>query len=229
MEQSHAIGQASDAPTLTQLRELLSQIEKGRITRDQLQGFLRGEQAVINVFDMLAGWQLLYQKLFKTHPDLSNVRIPKHRHGLDRLIVVAEGLTLNRAFDACSRNFSCWRHTDDLDRDVTHNDREPNKSTYAIWVRDVVEADRELKDLSADQLKDQRILGVTLLERLLYELKYWLETGQHLDTSNWTLCTGSRSSNGRVPFAFWRDKKFGFRWLSPRDAFDSLRVRAVVS
>jgi len=40
-------------------------------------------------------------------------------------------------------------------------------------VRDRQEADEENKNLSANQLKEQQFQGMTLMERLLYELIYW--------------------------------------------------------
>jgi hypothetical protein len=41
-------------------------------------------------------------------------------------------------------------------------------------------------------LAARNIRGHYLLERLLYELKYFAETGKHLDIDNLTLCSGSR-------------------------------------
>lgn len=46
MLKSHAAVWASDAPTPAQLKELFGQIEKGKVTKDSLQAFLRGEPVV---------------------------------------------------------------------------------------------------------------------------------------------------------------------------------------
>ena len=43
MSNSHVTGWASDAPTPAQIKELFAQIESGRVTKESLQAFLRGE------------------------------------------------------------------------------------------------------------------------------------------------------------------------------------------
>lgn len=45
MTKSHVTGWALDAPTPAQFKELFAQIESGRVTKDTLQSFLRGEIA----------------------------------------------------------------------------------------------------------------------------------------------------------------------------------------
>ncbi len=176
----------------------------------------------------LRQWQDFYKKHFDLGFDFSRLSIPEQNPGFDRLIIVARGLTLNQAYDACVKHFPCWRYTDDLDKAVPDNDRSPASNSYAIWVRNRVEADEELKNLSADQLKDQGILGITLLERLLLELAYWDETNKHLDIRNRTLCTGSRHSVGRVPYVHWDDDRLRVYWYGSQSVSDCLRARAAV-
>ena len=67
------------------------------------------------------------------------------------------------------------------------SERTAKNGPYAIRVRDRVEADEELKNRSARDLQQQGILGITIEEREIFELKYFTETGQHLDIVNWTL------------------------------------------
>ncbi len=57
MEKSHVTGWASEMPTPAQLKEFFAQIETGRISKERLQEFLRGEQeknkaadAVVRIF-----------------------------------------------------------------------------------------------------------------------------------------------------------------------------------
>lgn len=177
----------------------------------------------------LQAWKKFYAKYFGLDLDLSSIKIPERRPGFDRLIVVHKGLTLNRVYDVCAKHFQCWRYADDLDVAIPSNDRDPKNGTYAVWVRDRVEADEENKGLSADILKEQGASGITELERMLYELKYWDETGQHLDVINVTLCSGSRYSDGRVPGAYWHSGKFGVSWYSPGSCCGGLRSRSALS
>lgn len=180
--------------------------------------------------DQVKQWECFYREVFGIIADFSQVKLPPRKEGFERLIVVAKGMTLNGIYETCVKRFKCWCYYDNLDASVTENDRDPNRDgTYAIWVRDVVEADKGLKNLSANDLKRQETKGVTLTERMLHELKYFLETGKHLDIENVTLCSGSRRSDGRVPGARWGDCRFCIRWDDPGDAHARLRAREAVS
>jgi len=145
-----------------------------------------------------------------------------------RTIHIPKGLTIEQAYTECVKLFPCWRWTnDDLDALVT-SDRTSNQA-YSVQVRNRVEADEELKNLSANQLQKQGIKGITLLERLVLELDYFKETGQYLDVINTTLCSGSRSSDGDVPRVGWRDGGLGVSWCGPDRSDGSLRAREVDS
>lgn len=162
--------------------------------------------------------------------DVSSLRIPERQEGFNRLLVMPKGATANFLYEACSSRFPCWRYTDNLA--VITSDREPAKlGAYAIWIRDRVEADEELKNQSANDLAKAGIKGMTLPERLALELKYFKETGKHLDVKNFTLCIGSRDPGGSVPSVCWvaGHGGMGVRWCSPDDRDGRLRARAAVS
>lgn len=181
------------------------------------------------ISDPVKSWERFYKKYFGITVDFSALVLPPKREGFDRLIIVAEGLTLNQVSDVCAKAFPCWRYADDLNEAVPTNDRDPKNGAYAIWIRDRVEADEELKNLSADTLTERNIKGITLLERMLFELKYFSETKKHLDTGNWTLCNGSRNSDGDVPSARWLDGKFWVYYSSSDYHCPGLRSRKAVS
>lgn len=177
----------------------------------------------------LPDWERFLDKYFGMKLDLSGLYVPEHKFGFDRIIVVPQGLTLNRTVEVCRSKFTVYVYQDDLDRDGTVNDRTALNGAYAIRVRNCVEADEELKNLSADDLARMGIAGITLLERLILELKYYDETGKHLDLHNWTLCSGSRRSDGRVPSVGWSGGGLYVRWCVPRVADSVLRAREAVS
>ncbi|MBI3589020.1 MAG: hypothetical protein HY093_01215 [Candidatus Liptonbacteria bacterium] len=189
---------------------------------------LRGSELPAEVINEWIGF---YQKI-GIEVDLSGLILPDYEKGFDRLLVIPKGLTLNPVWAACQKVFDgkTWSaYGNDLDGNVPTNDRVPTTS-YAIRVRDRVEADEELKNLSANDLSKKKIAGITLLERLVYEQKYFHETGGHLDLSNWTLCSGSRHSGGLVPDVHWySDVKLYVNWCSPGNHDARLRARAVVS
>ena len=180
--------------------------------------------------DPVKQWEKFYLNIFGLTIDLSQVKLPLHHQGFNRLIIVAKWLTLNRTYDTCAKHFPCWRDNDDLNASVTVNDRTPTES-YAIWVRDTVEADENLKSLSADDLKEDSVSCLTLTERLLYELKFFTETQKHLDKTNYTLCASSRDPNGYVPCVGWDPFCGGVcvRWDGSRDRRSGGRARQVVS
>jgi hypothetical protein len=95
-----------------------------------------------------------------------------------------------------------------------------------------VEEDEEYMDKSANDIEKMGLTprAITLRERLLMELQYFRETGQHLDIDNWTLCAGSRDGDGRVPFVNW-SPAFGECFVgccSLGDQFGRLRARVAV-
>ena len=180
-------------------------------------------------------WENNYQKLFGKKPGLFSVRIPEKPEGVGpvRLIVVAKELIewtdnkpLEGVQEALKKHFSGWEYSDDLDLDITVNDRDPRNGSYAVWVRDVREADDEFANKSADDLKAEGHTGITTLERQLLEADYFFEKGEHLDRSNVTLCTGSRYRDGLVPRGSWHDR-FRIIWYSPSSRNSYLRSRRV--
>ncbi|MCR4334708.1 MAG: hypothetical protein NUV47_03220 [Patescibacteria group bacterium] len=220
---------------LGMLADLNLKLKHGSITPINLERFLKGQNPFIvaspeqfSTESQLQSWTLFYREEFNQTLDFSVIQIPEKREGFNRLIIVPKGMTMNRAYKACEKHFPCWRYNNDLDTAVPTNDRTPSES-YAIWVRDRVEADEELKKLSANDLVEQKVGGITLLERILLELKYFRETGKHLDIKNVTLCSGSRDADGSVPDAFWLGGEFGVRWGYCDFRGSDLRSREAVS
>jgi hypothetical protein len=139
-------------------------------------------------------------------------------------INIPKGLTEEQAYQDCLKLFPCWRWCDNFDGIVS--DRTSKKS-YSIKVKANVEADEELKNLSAHDLKEKGIKGITLLERLVLEKDYFLKTGKHLDSDNITLCSGSRHSDGHVPYADFHDGWFHVDYYGPGHRSPNLRSRSV--
>lgn len=178
--------------------------------------------------DIRAKWQAFYKEHFNLDVDLSQVVIPDYQPGFDRIIIIAQGLTINQVIEACRKHFNVWTYTEDLDKAVIKNDRSSAEASYAIRIRDRVEADEELKNMSANQLAQENIKGNTLLERLVFELVYFVETGNHLDIDNYTLCSGSRYSGGCVPCVGWGGGGLGVYWYGPGSVVGGLRARSVL-
>ncbi len=146
--------------------------------------------------DLRDDWQKFYKIQFGWNVEFSTVVIPqKPTTGNYRLLFIAKGLTLNRVFDAWK--FPKWRYNDDLDKAVPTNKRTAAES-YAIWVLAGDKPDAEFLGKSTNQADPSMEIGVTLLERMVFESKYFAETGKHLDVKGVTFCSGSRRSDGSV-------------------------------
>lgn len=218
---------------LGMLGDLCSKLKHGSITQEELEVFLNRRNPFEGRQEILIQWEILYRE-FGIPADFTGLKIPAKRRGFDRLIVMPQGIKIQQAYDACAGAFPCWKWTDEnLDAIVTENDRDPANGNYAIWVRERVEADEEWKNKSANQLRvrERNVPGITLLERLLYGLKFFKETGRHLDVKSVTLCSGSRSRGGRVPCVrFYEfDGRVCVYGCRPGGASDDLRARELVS
>lgn len=230
MSKREVVGSMSDWAGM--LAEFFRQIKDGSFNQGQLEAFLehRNPFGLLGEPVVIKDWQNFYSDVFGIEADFSSLRIPEKQAGFDRLIIIAGGLKIQQVYDKCKELFPCWKYIDgNLDKAVSVNDRTPANGTYAVWFRDWIEADEELKNLSANALKEKNIAGITLVERLLYELKYFKETGKHLDINNWTLCSGSRCPGGRVPGVGWGVGRLSVGWCHPGSAGPSLRSRQAVS
>jgi hypothetical protein len=147
-------------------------------------------------------------------------------------VPVIQGVSCNKVVAGLRKlDVNVYTYADDLDAEVVTNDRDPANGSYFIGFAKNVEADEENKSLSVDTLKSRGHKGITLLERLLLELAYFMATGKHLDVDNWTLCTGSRDRDGDVPSVRWSSdyREVYVYWCGSDDSGDGLRSRSAVS
>ena len=121
----------------------------------------------------------------------------------------------------------------DLERiDLAKEQRDPNRDgTYVVVFKANQEADEENAKQSANDRQAKNCQDITVLERLWLGLVYSLVTGNHLDEKTWTLCAGSRCSDGAVPGVRWDSDGRGVyvRWYDPVSSNALLRSRSVVS
>ena len=217
--------------------EIVRRIEEGTLHYTHVMAAFQAiieAQSIVKVFinkgNDLEAWDNFYGKYFKIPFSFTGLMIPpKPTEGNWRLLVILKGLTNNQVYDDCKKQFACYKYADDLDTAVPTNERDPRNCSYAIWVRDTVEADDVHKDKSANMVAKEELATETLLERMIHELVYFSETGKHLDVKNVTLCSGSRNSDSNVPSADWYDGKFRVHGRSTDDRVESLRVREVVA
>lgn len=201
---------------------------KGRIIKEVRKLF--ASVFITNPYsDIILEWEQFYSKHFNQEHDFSNVRIPDCP-GIDWRLLIITNLLLEQLYAKMKDLFPTWRWTnDDLDKIVTINERDAKNGTYAIWVRNTVEPDEKYSNHSADKIKTLNIKTETLVERAIHGLKYFDETGKHLDIKGVTLCSGSRYSVGNVPRMRLHDHKVDVYWISPGHSHVYLCSREVVS
>lgn len=155
-------------------------------------------------------WEKYSREIFDLNVDLSQVPIPtKPREGKWRLLANPHGLNANHAAASFKKIITAhdvrWQLRKEsfyLDAWVTKNARTSATESYFVWVRDEPEPDREYLGKRAFEADPDTQIGETLTERLVHGAVYFVETKLHLDTKYRTLCTGSRTTGGRVPTVY---------------------------
>lgn len=157
-------------------------------------------------------WRTIYKKHFDIDANFSNVFIPlKPIEGKWRLLFVAQELMIDHAYIIYTRTISrynakMWKddyYSGSIDYKIADNIRNPKDGSYAIWVRDEQESDEKFCGQSTEQADPNKLIGETLLERMIHGIVYFIETKKHLDEKGTTLCSGSRTTNGDVPNMHW--------------------------
>lgn len=177
-------------------------------------------------------WAEFYRKYFRLSVDFTNVQIPDDPGGFDRILFIPKGLTIKMVVEAYAKKGITLDIASNMDEQLEYRNIRATDHGYAVRFRDRQEADEELKHNSFNQLASDDINSITLLERLVFGLKYWVETeGQHLDVLNVTLCAGSHDALSHVPCVYCStdDRKVVVRWYYPVHAFGNLRSRQAVS
>ncbi|MEW5907963.1 MAG: hypothetical protein AB1643_02170 [Patescibacteria group bacterium] len=218
---------------LGMMADLALKLQNGVITLGQFGRFLKKENPFIegDFSEVLTGRQNFWRKITGNEYDFSKLHIPVKPEGKWRLLITVD-ITLEALYAKCKEMFPCWRWTDkNLDTIVVKNERDAENGPYAIWVKDGVEADENLKNKSANDIEKDGISTETLAERLVHELEFFLETGKHLDVKNITLCSGSRYDDGHVPVVRWFPHygKMLVHWYYPVRRDGRLRSRQAVS
>ncbi|MFA5070351.1 MAG: hypothetical protein WC528_03655 [Patescibacteria group bacterium] len=211
------------------IRDMFRQFDDGSLTLEHARAFTEHRNPFV-ITDIRQEWQDFYRKYFRAEFDFSDVPIPDDPGDFTRIIFIPRGMTLSWVIKTLRKHFPVSVYLGDLDRNTVVNLRITDRS-YAIRTRDCVEADKDLMFISASQFEKQNTSILNLLERLIYELKYYCETNQHLDVQNTTLCAGPRPQDGGVLGVKWDadNEELLVCWHYPSCAYENLRARRVIS
>ena len=179
---------------------VLQMLQVGKMATELTQDVVR---AIFK--ERLTWWEALYSKMDR-HYDFSNLHIPLPHHPFDRLMVVGDGLTEQKVWNYCKKLFECTMHGKSFSSVEMESERIPYGKSYALWIEhepslNSFAAYQALtgNDISASKCWQKKIPTMTMLERLLYELDYFSETGKHLDPHGSTICAGTKVNGTFVP------------------------------
>ncbi len=190
-----------------------------------------------NTQEKIKEWQLFYKEIFDIELDIKDLIIPQlsesQKEKFKWLIIMPQGLTIDTIWNKIKEKMKTDPAGDLPPLDKSKSIRTTENKSYSIWVKDNIEADPDLLHLSAEQIEASTINPITLEERLILELFYYLyeNLSEHLDEINTTLCVGSWGLNGRVPCVRWfpEGQELYVGWYFVSDANGDLRCREVVS
>jgi len=171
-------------------------------------------------------WEKIYQECFGLRKNFSDINIPKKYDPKKHFpVIVAKGLTIKEVVKGMKFRVDSGTH--ELATINSRSDRTAKNGDYIVLFFKNIEADEELKGLSAQQLEAISHKGITWIERLLLEVLYYNITKKHLDCYNRTLCSGSRP----IQSIFWNgiDGVLVSRWCYPDAGYKWLRSRTAIT
>lgn len=194
----------------------------------------------VQVFDNLslqekiADQEKFWREVFGLKADFSKTFIPNNVDtNLNFLQLMPQGLTYQQVHDKEKTMYSkYWDYKDNWpdNIDMEFEERKTDKN-YAFWHSGNAEADEIYKNKSADWILKKKIKTMTRLEGAVFGLYMLWKHKIIIDKKVISLWSGSRYSDGRVPYSYWNSvyNKFYSYCYSSGSANGGLRPRPVVS
>jgi len=180
-------------------------------------------------------WEKFYQEVFGLKVDLSKVPMPSSSIDLNFLQCMPAGLSYGQVHDK-EKEFAKNQGLGIMDWDanwpglinLNAEERRTTKS-YAIRHSGLAEAENKYANRSANWIAQNKIKTMTRLERGVFGLYYYWKNKANIDLQQITYCTGSRHTNGGVPYVNWFDNKLSSNWVDATGARDIWRPRPVLA
>jgi hypothetical protein len=183
--------------------------------------------------NILSAQEKFYKEEFGKKCDFAGLTIPEAEKIFAWLMCMTEKVGIEDLLSGGKNPQPFWKYTNKaLDEVIDLSfGRDGHKEPYIFRAKANVEADENLKNLSTNKIAELKIVTMGLKERLaLSRFLYWFKKKKIiLDKSVWTLCSGSRYSDGGVPFVHFDpySGKVHVYWYSADDAHPHLRSRQV--
>lgn len=153
--------------------------------------------------NILSAQEKFYREEFGKKCDFAGLVIPEAEKIFAWLTCMTEKIGIEELLSGGKNPQPFWKYTNKpLDEVVDLKfGRDGHKNPYIFRAKANVEADENLKDISANKIAELGIVTIGLKERLaLGRFLYWFRKKKMiLDRNVWTYCAGSRDSDGRVP------------------------------
>jgi hypothetical protein len=219
--------------TVRLLADIFTKASNGNLSHGELEAFSKRQ----NPFKLIIDWAKVYEVLGMSAEYAEFVRANAAAFGSEHptfwVVPVLKGVTYSKVLAVLEGLMGIKIEYRGDPVDITKNNRDPNEGgSYIVSFVASVEADSSFKDFPFSALDERGVKGITVLERLILELGYFLATGEHLDRENFTVCNGSRFSNGAIPAIKWfgaRIQKLSIGWVYISSQSSIYRVRVAVS
>ncbi len=145
-------------------------------------------------------WEKFYKDEFEKEIDFREVIIPPKPKGNYRLLFIAKGLTPSVVFMVWKFKKASYVYGKTIDSKIASG--RCAVESYAIWAKDTREPDANFLGKSVNETDPNMRNGITLLERMILESKFFAETGEHLDINGITMCSGTKDNDGNIPSVY---------------------------
>ncbi|OGI23578.1 MAG: hypothetical protein A3E91_02845 [Candidatus Moranbacteria bacterium RIFCSPHIGHO2_12_FULL_40_10] len=157
-----------------------------------------------NLFSkILSAQERFYKEEFGKKCDFAGLIIPDAKKIFAWLMCMTEKVGIEELLSGGKNPQPSWKYTNSpLDKVINLEfGRDGHKEPYIFRAKANIEADGNLKNISANKIAEIGIKTMGLKERLaLGRFLYWFRKKKIiLDAVNWTLSSGSRFSDGGVP------------------------------
>lgn len=168
-------------------------------------------------------WKKIYREWFDLDADFSDLEIPdcfdaKYHYG----IIVPKDLKVKMALEALRKESKVFYAHDEDDDDVI-SDRYPTRD-YVVMFKKNFGPGSFIRIKDWEEKKEERLRGMTVLERVLLEIYGLSELDEHLDYGVPSFCSGSRPKDGGKLHFFWLEANPEFfitssPWIYARHEF----------
>jgi hypothetical protein len=177
-------------------------------------------------------WEKFYKDQFGLEVDFSQTKVPDFLIGQQeskedwRLLGFPQGFySIDKAVEQANLLFPCDKYYEYLDEDMRGHTRNA-RSSYFIWVQNGINPSAYW--IGKAPKRDGLNKGLTLLEAIIFQMKYFLETGTHLNPECDTYCNGSRNKQDYIPCIGFKNGVCKIGWVEKESFGEKDGIREVL-